>query len=146
MLGPTITDHRQKVKPVNTSTQEDLGKLVLRIALGMLVLLHGIAKLKGGLGGIEGMLAGHGLPRELAYGAYVGEVLGPILLIVGYHARVGAALVAINMLFAIGLAHAGELTRLGAQGGWALELQGMFLGTAIAIALIGAGRYSIDGR
>lgn len=131
---------------MNTNTHGDLGKLVLRITLGVLVLLHGIAKLKGGLGGIEGMLAGHDLPRELAYGAYLGEVLGPILLIVGYHARVGAGLVALNMLFAIGLAHMGELTSLGDQGGWALELQGMYLGTAIAIALIGAGRYSINGR
>ncbi|MDQ3288801.1 MAG: DoxX family protein [Pseudomonadota bacterium] len=131
---------------MNTNTQEDLGKLVLRVTLGVLVLLHGIAKITGGVEGIEGMLAGQGLPRELAYGAYVGEVLGPILVIAGFHARVGAVLIAINMLFAIWLAHMGELTRLGDQGGWALELQGMYLGTAVAIALIGAGRYSINGR
>ena len=131
---------------MNGTNQHDLGKLILRITLGVLILLHGIAKLKGGVGGIEGMLAAQGLPRALAYGAYLGEVLGPLLLIAGFHARVGALLIAINMLFAFGLAHMGELDQLNDQGGWALELQGMFLGTAIAMALIGPGRYSINQR
>ena len=36
---------------MNQNTQSDLGKLILRIALGVLVLLHGIAKLKGGVSG-----------------------------------------------------------------------------------------------
>jgi putative oxidoreductase len=128
------------------NTQHDLGKLILRITLGVLVLLHGIAKLKGGLDGIEGMVAAQGLPQVLAYGALIGEVLGPILVIAGFHARVGAVLIVINMVFAIALAHMGQLGQLNDQGGWALELQGMFLGTAIALALIGPGRYSVNGR
>lgn len=131
---------------MNGTTQHDLGKLILRITLGVLILLHGIAKLKGGVGGIEGMLAAQGLPRALAYGAYLGEVLGPLLLIAGFHARMGALLIAVNMLFAFWLAHMGQLGQLNGQGGWALELQGMFLGTAIAMALIGPGRYSINQR
>lgn len=131
---------------MNNNSQADLGKLILRVVLGVLILLHGIAKLKGGVGGIEGMLVAQGLPGELAYGAYVGEVLGPILLIVGYHARVGAVLVAINMLFAIALVHMGEISQFNSQGGWALELQGMFLASAIAIAMFGPGRFSINGR
>ena len=130
----------------NLNTRHDMGKLVLRLALGILVLLHGIAKLKNGLGPIEGMLQGHGLPTFLAYGAYVGEVLGPLLLIAGFHARIGAALVAINMLFALGLAHAGQLGQLNEAGGWAVELQALFLFTAVAIALLGPGRYSVNQR
>lgn len=135
-----------KGKCMNTNSQADLCKLILRVALGVLILLHGIAKLKGGVGGIEGMLAGQGLPRELAYGAYLGEVLGPLLLIVGYQTRFGAVLVAINMLFAIGLAHMGQLSQFTGQGGWALELQGMFLASAIAIAMMGPGRFSLNER
>jgi putative oxidoreductase len=76
---------------------------------------------------------------------YVGEILAPILLIVGVWTRAAAVVVAINMLFAVLLAHRGELFSLGDQGGYALELQAMFLFTAIAIALLGAGRYSIGG-
>ena len=38
------------------------GKLILRVALGVIVLLHGIAKLKGGIDPITGMVTGAGLP------------------------------------------------------------------------------------
>ena len=131
---------------MNPAMQQDLGKLVLRLSLGILVLLHGIAKLTGGIGGIVGMVEGAGLPGVLGYGALVGEVLGPLMLILGFHARIGAALVAINMLFAIGLAHVGQLGQMNEQGGWALELQGMFLFSAVALALLGPGRYSVNAK
>lgn len=131
---------------MNQNTQSDLGKLVLRLALGILVLLHGIAKLKGGLSGIEDMLAAQGLPTFLAYGALVGEVLAPLMLILGFYARIGALLVVVNMLFALVLAHLGQLGMLNEQGGWALELQGMFLASALALALLGPGRYGVNGR
>ncbi|MCA1714786.1 MAG: DoxX family protein [Gammaproteobacteria bacterium] len=130
----------------NHTTQHDLGKLILRFVLGVLILLHGIAKLKGGLGWIEGILQTHGLPGVLAYGAYIGEVLAPLMVIVGFHARIGAVLIALNMLAAIALVHAGQLTQLTEHGGWALELQAMFLAGAVAVALLGPGRYSANGR
>ena len=124
---------------MNQNTQSDLGKLLLRITLGVLVLLHGIAKLKGGVAGIEGMVTAHG--------ALIGEVLGPLMVLVGFYSRIGALLIAINMLFAFALVHMGQLTQLDPQtGGWALELQGMYLATALALALFGPGRYSANGR
>ena len=131
---------------MNAATQNDTGKLVLRLTLGILVLLHGITKLMGGAAGIVGMVEGMGLPGFLGYGVLLGEVVGPILLIVGFHARIGAALIAINLLVAIALAHMGQLAQLNEQGGWALELQGMFLFTAVALALMGPGRYSVNQR
>ena len=131
---------------MNQAAMQDFGKLVLRIALGALILLHGISKLKTGLGPIEGMVVSYGLPAFFAYGALIGEVLAPLMLLFGFYARIGAIIVAINMLFAFGLAHMGQIGQLNDQGGWALELQGMFLFTAIAIALIGPGRYAINQR
>jgi putative oxidoreductase len=131
---------------MNQNTQNDLGRLILRVVLGALVLLHGIAKLRGGMGGLVGMVEAHGLPGVLGYGVLAGEVLGPLMLIAGFYGRIGALLVAINMLFAFALVHMGDLAHLNAQGGWALELQGMFLFTAIALALLGPGRYSVNGR
>lgn len=130
---------------MSQSTCDDSGKLVLRLAVGILVLLHGIAKLSSGVGGIEGMLVAKGLPGFFAWGLYLGEVLGPILLIVGVYARIGAALVAINMLFAIVLAHSSQIFQIGKMGGWAIELQAMFLFGSIAIVLLGAGRFSWGG-
>ena len=123
------------------------GKFVLRVALGVIVLLHGIAKLKGGVGPIEGLVTGHGLPAWVAYGAYAGEVIGPLMLIAGFYARLGAALVAVNMLFAIALVHRAELFALNPQsGGWALELQGLMLFGAIAVMLIGPGKPGINEK
>jgi putative oxidoreductase len=122
---------------------DDAGKLVLRVAVGAMVLLHGIAKVRYGIGSLPGLLEQHGLPGALAYGAYVGEVLGPLLMIAGAWTRVGALLVVANMLFAIGLVHAGEIFALGKQGGWAIELQGLMLFGAAAVALLGAGRFSL---
>ena len=129
-----------------TRNNADLGRLLLRIVLGVCILLHGIAKLQGGVDGIGQALTAHGLPAFLKYGVYVGEVIAPILVLVGFYSRIGAAVIAINMLFAIGLVHMAELFKLGQQGGWALEMQGMYLVTAIALALLGPGRFSVNER
>jgi putative oxidoreductase len=124
---------------------DDTGKLVLRLALGVLILLHGIAKLSSGVGFVSGMLTSHGLPGALAYLVYVGEIVAPVLLIIGLYTRPAAWIVAINMVVALWLVHTKDLLVIGKTGGWALELQGMFLFGAIAVALLGAGRISVGG-
>jgi putative oxidoreductase len=131
---------------MNHAITDDIGKLILRLTLGMLVLFHGISKITHGIGPIEGMLEGVGLPPYLAYGAYFGEVLGPILVLIGFYARIGALLIVINMVSAFMLAHRQELLTLTQHGAWALELQGFFLFTALALAFTGPGRLSINNR
>ena len=130
----------------NSNTLQDVGKLILRVALGVLILFHGMNKMLHGIGPIQGMVAATGLPAFLAYGVYVGEVAAPVMLVTGFYARIGAALIAINMVVAILLVHTGDLLRLSAHGGWQLELQGMYLVTALALAWLGPGRYSLDPR
>jgi putative oxidoreductase len=115
------------------------------VSLGVMILLHGIAKIVGGVDGIVGTVAKAGLPGAFGYLVYVGEVLAPLLLIVGVWTRLAALVVAVNMVVAIALVHMGDLFTLTEQGGWALELQGMFLFGAIAVALLGAGRFSAGG-
>jgi putative oxidoreductase len=124
----------------------DSGKLLLRVVLGVLILLHGIAKLRGGIDFVTHSVTAAGLPAALAYAVYAGEVLAPLAVIAGWHARIGAAVIAINMLFAFGLVHTGQLFSLTKSGGWALELQGMYLAAALAVALLGPGRYSLNGK
>jgi putative oxidoreductase len=107
--------------------------------------MHGVSKLlnPGALDFIGGQLAGHGLPQFIAYGVFLGEVLGPALVIVGLYARVGALLMVVNMVFAIVLVHSGELFMLTQNGGWQLELQGLFLFGALAIVFLGSGRMAV---
>jgi putative oxidoreductase len=124
---------------------EDWGKLLLRVALGVLILLHGIAKVMGGPAFIMELLTKNGLPAQLGYLVYVGEVLAPLLVIIGLWTRPAALVIAINMVVAIALVHMPELLTLSQTGGWALELQGMFLFGALAVAMLGAGRLSAGG-
>ncbi|HEY5804928.1 MAG TPA: DoxX family protein [Lysobacter sp.] len=131
---------------MNSSTQQDTGKLILRIALGVLVFLHGISKLEGGLDGIIKMVETQGFPGVFAYGVLIGEVLAPLLVITGFFSRIGGILIVVNMLFALYLVHLGDIGRLNEQGGWAIELQIMFLATAAAIALLGPGKYAFNQR
>ncbi len=128
-----------------TQGTQDLGKAILRIVLGVLILLHGISKLMAGPGVVMQVVAQAGLPAALAYGVYIGEVVAPILLIIGLWTRLAALIVAINMLFAFALVHAKQLGEMAPTGGWALELQAMYLAAALAVALLGAGRMSVGG-
>ena len=98
----------------------DTDRLVLRLLVGGLLLWHGIAKLQGGLTPVMGMLVHPGMPSWMAYGAYLGEVVAPLLLIAGVWARPAALVAALNIVVAVALAHIADLTRLGPQGGYAL--------------------------
>lgn len=131
---------------MSSSSLDDLGKLVLRVGLGTLLLLHGISKLDGGVDWITGMMAARGLPGFVAYGVYIGEIIAPALIILGIYARIGGLIAVINMLFALGLVHMKDLFVLGKSGGWALELQGLYLVGGLVILLMGAGGYSLGGR
>ena len=126
-------------------SMSDIAKLLLRLTLGLLILLHGISKIRGGPGFILDVVDKAGLPAPFGYLVYVGEVLAPLLVIVGLWTRAAALVIAINMVAAILLVHTGQLLQITPEGGWALELQGLFLVVPIAIALLGAGRYSLGG-
>lgn len=123
----------------------DFAKLLLRVTLAVLILLHGIAKIGGGVGHITGMLAKVGMPEAFAYLVYIGEVVAPALVLVGIWTRPAALVIAINMVIAVLLVHTKDLLALTKTGGWALELQAFFFITALVVALQGAGRYSIGG-
>jgi putative oxidoreductase len=125
---------------------ENLGKLLLRVTVAGLMLFHGISKLMHGLDPITGMLEAKGLPVFMAYGAYVGEVVAPVLMIVGFKTRFAAAALAFNMVTAIGLAHASDFFSMNPYGGWTVELPMFFLLGAVCVVLLGAGRMSLDGR
>jgi len=126
-------------------TRDDQGKLVLRAVLAVLLLFHGVSKLTGGIGFITGMLEKAGLPGAFGYLVYIGEVVAPLMILFGVFTRAAALVVVINMIVAVLLVHTKQIFTLSETGGWALELQGMYLGAAVAVALLGAGRYSIGG-
>ncbi len=122
-----------------------LGKALLRITIGGLILMHGVHKLLNGIAPIKQAMAAHGLPELLAYGVYLGEIVGPLLVIAGLFTRIGGLLIVANMIVAMLLVHAGMLLSIGPMGGYALELQACYLLGGVAIVLMGAGGLSLGG-
>jgi len=122
---------------------DNSAKLVLRLAVGFLMLFHGVSKLTNGVSGLEGMMESNGLPAFFAYGVYLGEVLAPLMLIFGIRVRLAAALIIVTMLVAIAMAHPNDIFVVKRQGAWAIELQMFYVLASLSILLQGAGRYTI---
>ncbi len=123
---------------------ENIGKLVLRLMVGGLMLFHGIYKAMQGIGFIKGLVVAQGLPEVLAYGVYVGEIVAPVFLIMGWKSRIWAGVVAVNMLVVIYLTQIGSFMKLGTHGSWAVELQMFYLLSALAIVFLGSGKFAIS--
>jgi len=122
---------------------EQFGKLVLRLGLGGLLLFHGVHKLLTGLDPVRAMLASYNLPDALSYGVYFGELVGPALIIVGLFTRVGAFLIALEMVGLVLLGGIPQVLALGPDGGYALEVEALYFTAALAVMLLGAGRISL---
>lgn len=126
--------------------QADLGRFILRFGVGFLMLFHGVSKIANGVGFIKMTLAKAGLPELLAYGVYIGEVVAPILLIIGLKTRTSATVIMGTMAMAIYLVHRGELFSLTKTGAWAIELPVFYIVACFAIILLGPGAYSADKK
>lgn len=122
---------------------DDLGRLILRVGVGSLLLMHGIAKVQSGIGFVQTQVAESGLPSFLAYGVYVGEVIAPILVMIGLFTRPAALIMAFDVMMAILLARQGDIARRGPGGAPAIELELLFVIGALAIACLGAGRIAV---
>lgn len=120
----------------------DYGLLPLRIALGIVFIYHGYLKLLGGQFPNEFFASiGIPLPYFFAIIITVVEFFGGIALLIGLLTRYSAALIAIDMLVALLVVHLpnGFLIQ---RGG--IEFVLVLLGGALTLALMGAGKYSVD--
>lgn len=126
-----------------SAPRTDLGLLVLRLGIGTLLLFHGIYKVTHGVAWIAGPLGHAGLPAWMMYGVYVGEILAPVLLILGVWPRLAGLVIAFDLFMAIYLARRGDLGKINPGGAWAIETELLFLVGALTIALAGGGRYGL---
>lgn len=124
--------------------------LVLRVPLGIIFAAHGAQKLFGWFGGygLEGTgqwMASIGLQPGylMALGAGSAEFFGGIALIIGLLTRPAAAVLAFTMVVAIFAVHFENglfMSNNGYEFGLAL------LAGSVALALSGAGRFSVDNN
>ena len=125
---------------------DDVGKLILRVSVGVFILIHGVSKITAPaqLDFIGELFIGIGLPAFLAYLVYVGEVVAPLMMIVGWRTKIAAGLVTATMVVVILLGHSAEIFPLSNFVWWGIELQTAFLTSALAATFLGAGRYAIS--
>jgi putative oxidoreductase len=127
-----------KPKPV-TDKYRDVGLLVLRIALAMLM-LHGISKLSNldGTGAFFGKL---GVPAAGVMALLIGllETFGALAILLGIGTRLFGVLVALDLLTAVILTNP-------FKGIQPHELELWFMLAGLAIALTGPGRYSLEEK
>lgn len=129
---------------MNSPKNYNSGILLLRLMIGVLMLFHGVAKLSRGVEGISNRLAEYGIPEFLAYTVFIGEILAPVLIIIGYRTRLASLILAINMLVIVFLAHSDKIFQLTGSGAWALELIGMYFFGAVVLMITGGGKFAIS--
>lgn len=122
---------------------DDVGKLLLRIAVGGLLLFHGIAKAQSGNAFVIGVMQQHGLPSFLANGSYVAEILAPLMLLAGVQVRIAGLVIAADLLMAILLALRGAIFTV-RMGAWGIETEAFFLLGGLALFFMGGGKYAIS--
>ena len=147
-----------------------LGLLAIRITTGVIFAAHGYAKLFGGEGktvhpqaqqylgegfaqavarggpsnfarGLERM--GVPAPRFMAFVVGGTEFVGGLMLVFGLLTRLAALGLAVNMLFAIKLAH-WKQGLIGSASGYMYALS--MLGSMLGLLFLGAGAVSADGE
>ena len=126
-----------------TEKQIDLGLLVMRLVLGTIFIAHGGQKLfTMGLDGVAGGFGQMGVPMASVMGPLVAflEFFGGFAIIGGFLTRLVSLGLASTMIGAITLVHA----KNGFFNPGGIEFPLSLLGTAIVLAITGAGSYSLD--
>ncbi|WP_410879997.1 DoxX family protein [Myroides sp. DW712] len=126
------------------NTNQNTGLLISRIAIGFPMLFYGIGKVVHGIGFIQQVLVDKGLPAFFGYGVYVGEVIAPLLLVLGWRTRLAAAVFAVNCITAVLLVQSSLIFSLNENGGWAVELLLLYALVAVSLFFTGGGKYALS--
>jgi putative oxidoreductase len=122
---------------------QPLAVLVVRLALGLIMLAHGYHKVFGGLHRHAQLVASLGMPGWLGYVSAFTEFLGGILILVGLFTRVAAFAVCVDLAVAIWKVH-WHNGLLGSHEGPGYEFPLALAAMAFALIFLGAGAIAFD--
>jgi len=133
-------------------TDDSLPLMIVRLALGIVMLPHGAQKALGlfggpGYSGTMAMFTSQGMPTALAFLVILGESAGSLGLIVGFLSRIAGFGISCIMLGAIAMVHLPNgffMNWSGKQAGEGFEYHILALGVALAVLVGGGGRASVD--
>ncbi len=136
------------------TTSDDIGLLIARITLGVVIFPHGAQKILGiwGGSGMEALAtnfeAWFGIPPFISYLVAIAEFFGSLALIFGFMSRFSAASIIAVMLGAIYFVVGNHffMNWYSEQGrGEGFEFHLLAIGLALIIVIKGAGKFSLDG-
>ena len=133
-------------------TDDSLPLMIVRLALGIVMLPHGLQKALGlfggpGYSGTMAMFTSQGMPAALAFLIILGESAGSLGLIVGFLSRIAGFGISCIMLGAIAMVHLPNgffMNWSGKQAGEGFEYHILALGIALVVLVGGGGRASVD--
>jgi putative oxidoreductase len=119
---------------------QPLALLLMRLALGTIMVVHGSHKVFGGLHHHAQFVASLGLPYWTGYLSSFTEFLGGLLVLAGLFTRAAAFAICINMAVAIARVH----WHNGLTGDHGFEFPLSLATIAFALIFFGAGPIAID--
>ena len=136
------------------ATGDSFAPLFLRLALGVTMFPHGAQKLIGWFGGFGfngsmGYFTGTvGLPWIVGLLVILGEFFGALMLIAGVGTRFAAASLAVIMAGAAWQCRVNGffMNWFGNQKGEGLEFFVLAIAIALALTVLGGGKWSVDSR
>lgn len=133
-------------------TDSDLAPLIARVALGVVILPHGLQKLLGLYGGAGfsatmDFFVQQGIPSVVAFLVIVGESFGAAGLILGFITRLcsfGITLIMLAAIFMVHLQHGFFMNWFGQKGGEGFEYHILAIGLGLISLIKGGGALSVD--
>lgn len=134
------------------ATSDSFAPTALRLALGLMMFPHGAQKLLGwfggyGFNGTMGYFTGTvGTPWLVGLLVILGEFFGSLMLLAGVGTRFAAASLVVIMLGAAWQLRGNGffMNWFGNQKGEGIELFILAIGIALALTIVGGGRFSVD--
>ncbi len=117
---------------------KDLGLLIIRLSLAMVFIYAGVNKLMT-IEQTVGFFGSIGVPALLAYMVIAVEILAGVAMLLGVFVRYAGILLALVMVGAIYLVKA-------KMGFAAAQIDLVLLASALGIAMIGAGKWSLESK
>lgn len=131
------------------ATQNSLSPLIARLALGIVILPHGVQKVTAFTATMSFFTETMGIPTLLALLVVLTEFLGALGLIFGLLSRVcalGIAVIMMVAIFMVHLPHGFFMNWQGNQSGEGFEFHLLAIGLALIVIIQGGGAFSIDKK
>lgn len=126
------------------NTKQQTGLFLLRVSIAFTMLIYGISKLTFGIDYIKDLVSQFGLPTFISYGVFIGEILAPILIIIGFRTKLAGLVFAVNCFVAITMDRLPDVFSLNEHGGWAIGLIFIYMMFGLALFFTGAGKYALS--